>query len=1797
MPSTRNDLKNEGDPCGAAGGTDSGVMMADPKPIKNRLAANIRWFHDALRTTKGILDVEDASEFVIEEALGTLVERERKVRDTLESLFELDEGQAEAADLAAKFDECLIVRASCKQRIANMKVDQKQNNDEKKVLDTSSTSIAGESSSSPKFKLAKFSPPKFSGDLLKWPQFWALYNVAIHTNSSLMPEEKCAHLLTYVEGEALRLVGDLAPTAENYEIAIELLKRRYDQPTARKNQLLKDIKVFKAVEDTEDISKLRGLVDGLISRVRQLEGLNVSAESYSTAIEPELLSKIPVKWQFEWERQNFGKATTFAQFTDFLMKELALVEAVERSRLSLESTSSASGSSSGGHKSSSQPKPYYSSTSALTSSRSWSCPACHRGKHGLSGCRTYQNMNASQRSSIVSKANLCRKCLYPHSIDVCESATCFVCHGPHHTSLHLAENSSSNGRQNDRGRRGNQGSYSPRNTVPRTWSQSTNSNTSRRDASGTSFNISQNGGAVYAMSAVVKVQSPVSGASCLARVLIDTGADDSYIRSSVAKKLCLPIVGNGVFSCIGFQEIRDETKEYSRVECQLFPRMYLPDSKPFTCRLWCADSLCMPLKRRMIPAHESLIGLPLADDFVGGQVDILLGLDLVNRVISDHTMRIGFNLRATYSSFGWILYGKCPSPGFSNSDRHEVRCNKVEQLWDVESLGINVIEEESKAPVKPTWNGERYVVPLMWKGDERPQTNRDMAQKRLNRAVYKMNDDKMQWYDRYMHDKYEEGVIALSTEEELSSSSAFFLPHHTVSKSGSKDRIVFDASAVDGCGRSLNDYLLTGENLLPKLYNVLLRFRTKRIAYQGDIEAAFHTIALNQEDFRYVQFLWQQSVFHFNRLPFGLVCSPYLMNLTVDYHLSLIDSEQAKTLNRGKYVDDMSGTCDDRPTAFEKLKETKEIFKLAGMNIHKERVSGDDVEPSKFLGLIWSAREDQLGIRLPTEVATPTTKREFLSFLNKTFDPLGVLVPWTVTGKLLFQESCSATSSWDDTLSEGLAVKVDRWRQELTVETQVLFPRYVVDDGVEFRVFGDASEKAYCAVVYAVFPNGTTNLLSAKSRLAPLSKSFTIPRLELMAAWIATNLGQTIVSTYDIGQKPRVTFYSDSKDVLYWLQRRRPLKVFVKNRVDQILEKTSLNDWYYIPTELNPADLGTRGKSLKFTIDSSFWWHGPSSHDLPTVPFCEENSTPSELARGEEKRISIEKPVTVVAQEEEIITVFPIESCSKLKHAVYRVGWIKRFISNARKPLAERVLDRRLNNLELTDALEYWIIEAQCRVYRKEIASINAGDRYLQKGSSLQNCRPYLNEDGLLLSCHRTGEEPKIVLPPFSYITTLIIQDAHEISFHQGVTATASILSGKYLIGRAAIRRVVDTCRRCRRYRGKAYSSLEGGMPVYRTEFDRAFGKVGMDYFGPLYRLDGEKYWVLLITCMVTRAIHLEVVRSQNTSDAVLALRRFFALRGTPSVIMSDNARSFRRLQHIVPESVKFTYIPERAPWFGGFWERLVGVTKRAMRITLHNCRLSMEEMTVVLYELSLQLNLRPLTPFNPGSPPLTPAQFLFGVPTVSGVLHPAANPDSSTVKAWRTRVQVSRHLERRWRREYLSTLRNWNSSGRGKPERLPPVGTVVLVHEDKRRSKWPIATVERLLPGPDGKVRVAEIRLRGNITRRPIDKLFYLEDAPEISQNVDDVADRNLVENERVDDVAEDQTFEETEYDDVTDENERNIENESGESINRDENVNQHENVNESVHGTNNDDNVLPNEQRRTRRGRPVNIPKRFLD
>ena len=296
-----------------------------------------------------------------------------------------------------------------------------------------------------------------------------------------------------------------------------------------------------------------------------------------------------------------------------------------------------------------------------------------------------------------------------------------------------------------------------------------------------------------------------------------------------------------------------------------------------------------------------------------------------------------------------------------------------------------------------------------------------------------------------------------------------------------------------------------------------------------------------------------------------------------------------------------------------------------------------------------------------------------------------------------------------------------------------------------------------------------------------------------------------------------------------------------------------------------------------------------------------------------------------------------------------------------------------------------------------------------------------------------------------------------------------------------------------------------------------------MDFAGPLFVKKGKgqmsKVYITLFTCCVTRAIHLELVENLEASSFINCLRRFCARRGTPTLLISDNAKTFKATSKLLlklpkDEAVqkflafkrlKWRFNLERAPWMGGVFERMIGSVKRCLRKVLAHAKLTFDELYTVLLEVEGTVNSRPLTYlYDTLDEVLTPSHLIFGyrLSTLSEDVDINAELDqvdkSKLLKRFLYLTRKLNHFWNRWRQEYVTSLRESHRGSKKSTGRIEKGDLVLIYEENTKRGFWKTGIVEEVIKGTDGVVRGAEVRKIGRgkheILKRPLQKLFPLE-------------------------------------------------------------------------------------------------------
>ena len=286
-------------------------------------------------------------------------------------------------------------------------------------------------------------------------------------------------------------------------------------------------------------------------------------------------------------------------------------------------------------------------------------------------------------------------------------------------------------------------------------------------------------------------------------------------------------------------------------------------------------------------------------------------------------------------------------------------------------------------------------------------------------------------------------------------------------------------------------------------------------------------------------------------------------------------------------------------------------------------------EASHVLGLKWNYQYDTLVVnrRNSPDRNRTLTQRVVLSLVLAVYDPIGLVAPYTVKTWLLSKDIWRLNGQqWDDNLPDHIADKFLEWSDELTGLTETTIRRRYVDEQlekVELHIFGDRSQNVFSSVA---FPRGKRtwgcysktelSFVFGKARVAPM-KPLTITKLELQAALLSASFTDEIRLALIIPVE-RTFMWTDSTTFLQWLQTSEELPVFVANRVAEILETTTTDDWSYVRTYEKTADAGTLGLSGN-DLSESHWLKGLDFLKTDDWPFQPSTDVLQKLGKNNSK--------------------------------------------------------------------------------------------------------------------------------------------------------------------------------------------------------------------------------------------------------------------------------------------------------------------------------------------------------------------------------------------------------------------------------------------------------------------------------------------------------------------------------------------------------------------------------------------------
>ncbi|XP_066969995.1 uncharacterized protein [Macrobrachium rosenbergii] len=599
-------------------------------------------------------------------------------------------------------------------------------------------------------------------------------------------------------------------------------------------------------------------------------------------------------------------------------------------------------------------------------------------------------------------------------------------------------------------------------------------------------------------------------------------------------------------------------------------------------------------------------------------VHILVGADHFNYFIIGVEKIDGISLFLTHN--GMSPYARVPQWLLKGHKIDHVRTLRVcrvasepiafdvDEWWRLDTVGIAPSEQytvrEAEAMRKVlqsvTKKPEGYQVSLPFRSEGRPETNFRNAVAQLDSLQTKFQKDK-EYYNQYQGviDKYlEEGFIYEVKDPKIE---GYYMPHFGIKKDSRTTplRIVFNASSKAKNNKSLNECLLPGPNLVELAYNMLLKFRVNKYAMLADISKAFHRVLLDPRDARYTRFLWREVAgraltFAFGVVVFGITASPFLLQV-LSHHFSLKGRPE---LSKSFYVDNYVSTFESLDEMKKEQESVHAILDRARMPLEgwatnsiafdSEREWKEPVNVS-VLGLRWARDVDCLCVKESERIRElgegwVPTKRRVLSLLVSIYDPLGLVSPLFVRGKLFLQQLWEQEIGWDDVLCKEKAKEARELLAELKSVSDLTFPRAAGVRRSELHIFIDASSRAYGAVAYVRDKEGNVILLTSKMRVTLKGMlKITIPKLELLALLLGCRLVKTIKGLIE---PQEISIWSDSKVALAWVaspDAKDNKNIFISNRVAKVVFLRQICDFSvkYVPSKQNPADVLSRGATIQ----------------------------------------------------------------------------------------------------------------------------------------------------------------------------------------------------------------------------------------------------------------------------------------------------------------------------------------------------------------------------------------------------------------------------------------------------------------------------------------------------------------------------------------------------------------------------------------------------------------------------------------
>lgn len=892
-------------------------------------------------------------------------------------------------------------------------------------------------------------------------------------------------------------------------------------------------------------------------------------------------------------------------------------------------------------------------------------------------------------------------------------------------------------------------------------------------------------------------------------------------------------------------------------------------------------------------------------------------------------------------------------------------------------------------------------------------------------------------------------------------------------------------------------------------------------------------------------------------------------------------AELKKSIFNVIYMDNGGFSCNDQATLNWACEELPKIFEAYKFELQQYVTNVSELQNKfdseleaetpmqvKLFGMLWDRKKDTISPLKISLDSKANTKRLIMSSIKSVYDIFNIYGPMMNRSNLFLQKLMKdKTLNWDTELPEVLQKEWLLITKQANATPTIPMKRFVGQRDSQYRLiaFTDSSKCIYGTVVYIQnLETQQVSFLTGKNRIVGAKlEGKTIPTLELLAICLGIETlqeiyqrlaGEATVIPIKIKQ---LDLYTDSMVSLHWLHsyackydKMQKRNVFVLNRlrtIDELCRSFPVR-FHFINGNSNPADCLSRPVSYKKLVKTDYF-HGPDFlKERDVEEECLTVTIPNPVAMKTDEVPELESEVFVasshstisddiVVKQTETKHLIPLDRFSSFHRlaSVYRC--VLKFINNTKRKLAAK---GKLTHLEIFDYTKDNLYAIACTgiLLTEQKLQFPEIFEYFQRTKKSVHSLPnlvgqlniFIGEDGLLRVKGKSGtakESHPILLPKHSQLSKLIIRDLHIRFAHAGIFSLLKELRRRFWITHyySTVRKVLRECITCRRLNKRPIKVNQSDYRDFRVDPPSIpFRYVFLDYMGPYFVIwNGEKkkVWVLIITCLWSRAINMKVCLSADVKDFLRAIQLHIFEYGMFELCMSDLGSQIVAGSHVITsflddhetqnylqrngiQKVKFDQFCKGKSSLGSLVESCVKLTKKLIYGAIRNNIIDYVDFSFIIAQTVHLVNKRPIAfkedlrnPVDLESiSAITPECLLKGGDLISINVIPEMqlsphtdDPDwldaNNIPDVIRTRhekmLKVRERLGDQYHSEFLATLVNQALDKRDRykpvPHTMLKVGDIVLLKDKYMKpSTYPLGIVKKVDINALGEVTAASV-------------------------------------------------------------------------------------------------------------------------